>query len=120
MVCHGANGEERVGSTLAKPWSSVRPDLSLKNAIVKGVPGSPMPAWSQEYGGPLSESEVNDIVAYILSWEIPTQNGDQPESREISSSWFTGWGGVFVFWLIFLFLIGIILFLQRRNSNQDA
>jgi len=33
------------------------------------VPGSPMPAWSQEHGGPLTDQDINDIVAFILSWK---------------------------------------------------
>ncbi len=67
-VCHGPNGEGRIGATLAKAWPSIRPDLRVKEVIERGVPGSPMPAWSQANGGPLSEQEINDIVAFILSW----------------------------------------------------
>jgi mono/diheme cytochrome c family protein len=67
-VCHGPNGEGRVGATLAKVWPSVRPDLRVKTVVVEGVNGSAMPAWSQANGGPLTEAEIDDIVAYVLSW----------------------------------------------------
>jgi len=28
----------------------------------------PMPTWSQEYGGPLREDQVRDVVAFVLNW----------------------------------------------------
>ena len=68
-VCHGPDGEGRVGVTLAKDWPSIRPDLEVENTIINGVPGSPMPAWSQENGGPLDDEQIDAIVYYILSWQ---------------------------------------------------
>ncbi|MBN1665989.1 MAG: c-type cytochrome, partial [Anaerolineales bacterium] len=56
-VCHGENGQGRVGATLAKDWPSIRPDLAVRQTIVNGVPGSVMPAWAQENGGPLANNE---------------------------------------------------------------
>ncbi len=68
-VCHGNDGQGRVGATLSKDWPSLRPDLLVKSTIENGVPGSPMPAWSQAKGGPLTQAEIDAIVAYILTWE---------------------------------------------------
>jgi mono/diheme cytochrome c family protein len=68
-VCHGPDGKGRIGATLAKNWPSIRPDLRVKETIQRGVSGSPMPAWGQEYGGPLSDAQVDALVAFILSWE---------------------------------------------------
>ena len=81
-VCHGANGEGRVGATLAKDWPSIRPDLQVKATIVRGVAGSVMPAWSQENGGPLAESDVNDLVAFILTWSTPDNPPSVPAEAE--------------------------------------
>lgn len=72
-VCHGSDGGGRVGVALAKAWPAIRPDLSVKAVIERGVPGSAMSAWSQSNGGPLADQEVNDIVAFILSWEASSQ-----------------------------------------------
>lgn len=69
VVCHGLNGEGRVGATLAKAWPSIRPDLEVKATISDGVKGSPMPAWSQVNGGPLTETDINDLVAYVLTFK---------------------------------------------------
>jgi len=68
-VCHGPEGQGRVGATLAKDWPSIRPDLTVKTIITNGVPGSRMPAWSQAKGGPFSEAEIEALTGYILSWQ---------------------------------------------------
>jgi cytochrome c oxidase cbb3-type subunit 3 len=74
-VCHGADGQGRVGATLAKDWPSIRPDLTVKTIISDGVPGSRMPAWSQARGGPFNEAEIEALTQYILSW----QTGGAPQ-----------------------------------------
>jgi mono/diheme cytochrome c family protein len=66
-VCHGPNGEGRIGATLAQDWPAIRTDLRLKETISNGVAGSFMPPWSQEAGGPLAEGEIDDLVSYILT-----------------------------------------------------
>ncbi|MCS7220186.1 MAG: c-type cytochrome [Anaerolineae bacterium] len=78
-VCHGPNGEGRVGATLAKAWPSIRPDLRIKTTIANGVAGTAMPAWSQEQGGPLSDQDINDIVAFIMTWSSAPITGPSPE-----------------------------------------
>ncbi len=84
-VCHGNDGQGRIGARLAKDWPSIQPGLSIKTVIAEGVPGSPMPAWSQSNGGPLSDTEINAIVDFILGWqnggyrEIPTTKTLAPQ-----------------------------------------
>ena len=68
-VCHGPNGEGRVGATLAKDWPAIRPDMTVRNVIVNGVSGSPMPAWSEVKGGPLTDAQIDALTAFILSWQ---------------------------------------------------
>lgn len=68
-VCHGENGEGRVGATLAQNWPSIRPDLRIRETVENGILGSPMIAWSQANGGPLSGEEIDALVTYILTWE---------------------------------------------------
>lgn len=69
VVCHGSDGQGRIGASLAKNWPSVRPDLTVKAIIANGVPGSRMPAWSEASGGPLSSEQIEAVTAYILSWQ---------------------------------------------------
>lgn len=74
-VCHGVDGQGRIGATLAKDWPSIRPDLTVRTIIEAGIPGSVMPAWSQERGGPLSATDIDALTQYILSW----QTGGPPQ-----------------------------------------
>ena len=57
-VCHGPNGEGRVGATLNKNWPAIRPEATVKTIIENGVEGAVMPAWSQKNGGPLTDAEI--------------------------------------------------------------
>lgn len=65
-TCHGAGGEGGIGKTLARPWAAVRPDLTMRAVIRTGVPNTLMPPWSESSGGPLSDAEIDDLVAYVL------------------------------------------------------
>ncbi|HJW91421.1 MAG TPA: c-type cytochrome, partial [Anaerolineales bacterium] len=65
-VCHGPEGQGRVGATLAKDFPSIRPDLAIETTIANGVAGSVMPAWGQANGGPLTGEDIHDLAAYIV------------------------------------------------------
>lgn len=116
-VCHGPHGEGRVGATLAKSWAGVRPDLNIKTTIANGIPGSVMPAWSQEKGGPLAEQDINDLVAFILSQ--PATSVVQAQSpaaapEPATPSIFRGWLGVAVLLVLFALIVAGAIIIQRR------
>jgi mono/diheme cytochrome c family protein len=70
VSCHGANGEGGVGTALNNK-------LLLKNTldqvffsvIRSGVPSTQMPSWSVDYGGPLTDEDIHNVVAFIRAWE---------------------------------------------------
>jgi mono/diheme cytochrome c family protein len=66
-VCHGEKGEGRVGVNLSKPFASAYPAAFVKQVVASGVQGSVMPAWSKGNGGPLTDSQIDDVAAYVLS-----------------------------------------------------
>jgi len=66
-VCHGAQGEGRVGARL-QDFPSINPKAFVKATVANGVPGSKMPAWSRARGGPLSDAEIDAIAAFIATW----------------------------------------------------
>jgi mono/diheme cytochrome c family protein len=116
-VCHGANGEGRIGATLARSWSGVRPELEIRTIIANGVGGSTMPAWSQTNGGPLSDQDIADLTAFVLALThtmnavgMPTPAA-LPEANSLS-----GWGGLVVTIVLFGLLVGVILFAQRKKA----
>lgn len=71
--CHGADGKGGIGPNLVKDWRSVRPDLTVRSAIVHGVPSSPMLAWHKAEGGVLSDEQIADLVALLLEQSFTAQ-----------------------------------------------
>jgi len=73
-VCHGDRAQGRVGTMLAKDFPGIRVDALLGKVIADGVPGSAMDAWSRAKGGPLTDTEIDAIVAFIrsLGHQAPT------------------------------------------------
>lgn len=82
--CHGAGGsggaapfiEHRSGILTAWAAPSLN-DVMLRydpeefrHFIVFGRPGTPMPAWGVDGGGPLSPQQVDELVAYIASIQV--------------------------------------------------
>jgi mono/diheme cytochrome c family protein len=68
--CHGAQGEGGVGPALNnKELLTKASDHVLFSLIRSGVPLTQMPAWSIDYGGPLTDQEVRNVVSFIRSWE---------------------------------------------------
>ena len=116
-VCHGHNGEGRIGEPLAKDWSGARPDLLIQNTIQNGIPNSSMPAWGQAKGGPLSESEISNLTAFILSWqEGPSVIAQQPTpTPEAGPSWLSGWGGALLLIILLVAVIGGAIYFQMRK-----
>lgn len=64
-VCHGVEGQGRAGASL-EAFSGIDVSASLSTIIAQGVEGSAMPAWAQANGGPLTQEDITDIVAYIV------------------------------------------------------
>jgi len=85
QVCHGPRGEGRAGASLQNVYGGINPDEFLRVTVERGVEGTFMPAWSQANGGPLTEQEINDVVAYIESWgttvEPPVPLPPRPEQN---------------------------------------
>lgn len=44
----------------------------LRDAIERGRPGTPMPTWALQFGGPLNSQAIDDIMNYLLSIQVPT------------------------------------------------
>jgi len=69
-VCHGKQGEGVDGPALNdKRFLAETTDRTIFGLISSGVPGSEMPAWNQSYGGPFTDQQVNQLVAFIRNWE---------------------------------------------------
>jgi mono/diheme cytochrome c family protein len=68
--CHGKMGEGISAPALnSQQFLTSVSDEQIRNIIRGGVPGTAMPAWLTDYGGPLTDQEIAALVAYIRSWE---------------------------------------------------
>ncbi len=91
IPCHGVYGEGRQAPTLNTPelfdtgpdgriaqmnWTGTV-ESYIKSAIAAGRPGTTMQPWSQEYGAPLREDEIQDLTNFIMNWE--SNAGEFPE-----------------------------------------
>jgi mono/diheme cytochrome c family protein len=65
-ACHGENGEGRIGAQLAV-FDALNPGANVLQTVSEGRPGTVMPAWHEDNGGPLTDQEVQDVAAYVLS-----------------------------------------------------
>lgn len=42
----------------------------IEDTIHQGRPGTPMPAWGQEAGGPLTDAEIDGLVTWLLTQQV--------------------------------------------------
>lgn len=86
--CHGPNGTGGVkdyiindedGQFLSKVnWAAPALDnilyrfsqAEVKDILTYGRPGTPMPAWGTEGGGPLTSQQLDDVIAYLWSVQL--------------------------------------------------
>jgi mono/diheme cytochrome c family protein len=115
-VCHGQDGQGRVGANLSQDWASIRPDLRVESVIENGVEGSVMPAWSQANGGPLTDQEIDDIVAFILA--LPSSEFT-PGDQEPPAGPLTGWPAWVLFIGAFILIIVAIVYYSRQRNPED-
>lgn len=71
-VCHGEHGEGYAAdnaNALAHPaFLATATDDFLRSAIIRGRSGTPMSAWGVEWGGPLGDAAVDDMVTYLRAY----------------------------------------------------
>jgi mono/diheme cytochrome c family protein len=68
--CHGDDGEGAIAPPLnSKALLADVGDDQLFGLTKTGVPGTGMPAWSQDFGGPMTDEQIRELVAFIRSWE---------------------------------------------------
>lgn len=72
-ACHGGEGQGRVRGNsprLNNPtflvWAS---DQFLRGTIARGRRGTEMRGWAREAGGPLGRGDIEDIIAFLRTWQ---------------------------------------------------
>lgn len=76
--CHGPEGQGGFAATdpswPAPPLNNIfarLPREDIKRIITMGRPGTPMPSWGIEFGGPLNDQKIEDIVNFVESFQLP-------------------------------------------------
>ena len=68
-TCHGMMGQGVDAPALnSQQFLQSVKDEQIHGIIAGGIPGTEMPAWWNEYGGPLTDQQIEAIVTYIRSW----------------------------------------------------
>jgi mono/diheme cytochrome c family protein len=52
----------------------------IRMTIERGRPGTPMPTWGVEFGGPMTQQMVDDVIAYLKT--LPGNQNPPPELSE--------------------------------------
>lgn len=69
-ACHGVQGLGVSAPALnTQEFLKSVSDEQVHGIIRGGIPGTAMPAWWNEYGGPLTDQQIEGLVTYIRSWE---------------------------------------------------
>lgn len=58
----------------------------VRQILVYGRPGTPMPAWGTEGGGPLTTQQVDELIAYIESIQISSDDAKLAVAEELARS----------------------------------
>jgi len=68
--CHGINGEGGIGPAInSRQLLKTTADEVFFSLTRTGIPGTVMPAWGQDFGGPFTDEQIEQLVAFIRSWE---------------------------------------------------
>ena len=57
----------------------------LREILVYGRPGTPMPAWGAEGGGPLTTQQIDELIAYIASIQLTSDEAKAEVEDEVRS-----------------------------------
>jgi mono/diheme cytochrome c family protein len=68
--CHGDHGQGVDAPALnSQQFLTGITDEQMHRIVSAGITGTEMPAWSNEFGGPLTDEEIAAVVAYVRSWQ---------------------------------------------------
>ena len=70
-ACHGETGQgsDDGPSLNNKQFLSMVDDGTIFSIVGSGVPNTQMPAWSQSHGGPFTDEDIRNLVAFVRAWQ---------------------------------------------------
>jgi mono/diheme cytochrome c family protein len=83
--CHGDQGQGVDAPALnSKEFLAAVSDEQMAGIVRGGIPGSEMPAWLSDYGGPLTEQQIEAVVAFVRSWQPNAPS--RPDWRDVGGT----------------------------------
>jgi mono/diheme cytochrome c family protein len=68
--CHGDRGQGVDAPALnSQQFLTGINDEQMHRIVAAGITGTAMPAWWNEFGGPLTDEQIAAVVAYVRSWQ---------------------------------------------------
>ncbi|MDP9327661.1 MAG: c-type cytochrome [Actinomycetota bacterium] len=68
--CHGITGQGGSAPALnSQEFLTSVNDDQINGIIAGGIPGTAMPVWLNDYGGPLTDEQIAALVTYFRSWQ---------------------------------------------------
>lgn len=118
-MCHGDQGQGRVGANLNKAFASINPQQFVRATVAQGISGTAMPAWAQANGGPLSEAEIDDISAFIVSLPASQPAATAtPAPAESADSGGTNWPLILLLMVAVVALIVLVVWFSGRKAPE--
>lgn len=117
-MCHGDDGQGRVGASLTKGFASINPQQFVRATVAQGIENSAMPAWSQTHGGPLTEAEIDDISAFIITLPSQAQPSPAPTATPVPTS-ASGGGSNWLMIILVLIAVVVVVVLVIAFSGRN-
>lgn len=115
-MCHGDQGQGRAGANLNKAFASINPHQFVRTTVANGIDGTAMPAWSQANGGPLTESEIDDISAYVVSLAGGHSTTTATPAPAGTSGGGTNWPLILLAAAVVAGLVVLVVWFTRRKT----
>jgi mono/diheme cytochrome c family protein len=84
--CHGPNGTrgKRAGSIVDGSYLALVSDQYLRTTVIAGRPELGAPDWRENVPGrSMSDQEVTDVVAWLVSQRAPSPGQPYPDSKDV-------------------------------------
>lgn len=114
-VCHGEQGQGRVGVKLTKSWPAINPSAYIRTTVEKGVDGTLMPAWLDANGGPLTATDVDNVSAFVVSLSAE-QAVTSPTATPTTTTGPISMGVGLAVLAIIVILIGAVVVIYYRKA----
>lgn len=117
-MCHGDQGQGRVGANLNKAFASINPQQFVRATVAQGISGTAMPAWSQAQGGPLSDAQIDDISAFIVSLPAAQPAATATVAPTESTSGGANWLLILLLVVVVVAIIVLIVWFSGRKTPE--